>query len=291
MNENNSENRMKSKERLQKDISIHKLREDDFFSMTTLEEADPQYFQQSHRHDFYEIIWFTEVESTAKQLLDFNEYTINNQEVYLLTPNQIHKMSPEKKKGYALAFAKEFFHSVIGKAHEFSYASSYYKAIVPLEKQLTFKQLFQMIEYEYNNKKRRTLLKYYYGALLIHLEELLAIENYKKPEPEATGKILYLIEQHFKEEKAIGFYSQQMTLSPWRLNSLLKKSTGKTLKQHLIQRTVLEAKRLLLAEDILIKELAYSLGYLDVPYFVNIFKQFTGLSPNQFRIVHMDQHN
>lgn len=282
-------NKNKTRKLTQMEITIHKLHEDDFFSMTTLEEADPKYFQQSHRHDFYELLWFTEVESTAKQLLDFGEFPINNQEMYLLTPNQIHRMSPEKKKGYALAFAKDFFYSIIGKAHEFSYSSNYYKAAVPVEKQVMFRQLFQMIEEEYKYKKRRTLLKHYYGALLIHLEELLAIENNEQPELETAGKILYLVEQHFKKEKTIGFYSQQMNLSSWRVNSLLKKYTGKTLKRHLIQRIVLEAKRLLLTEDILIKELAYRLGYLDVSYFVNIFKQSTGISPNQFKSLNTDQ--
>lgn len=270
-------------------IDTHRLGEGDFLVMTRIEKADPKYFQDSHRHDFYELIWFTEVENGARQLLDANEYPIKSQEVYVLTPNQVHKMTLGNKKGYAVAFSKDFLFSILGEAHEFAYASCYYKTCIPPEAQETFRQLFAMLELEFNHKRREKLIRSYFSALMFHLEEFLTVENQSLPKSETLGEILNLIEQNFKSEKGIDFYSERMKLTSRRVNYLLKNYTGKSLKQHLIQRTILEAKRKLLTEDILVKELAYELGYSDVSYFVNIFKQSTGDSPNQFKLHYLSR--
>ena len=48
-------------------------------------------------------------------------------------------------------------------------------------------------------------------------------------------------------------------------------------------RIILEAKRLVLYSDLMIKEIAYMLGYDDPSYFVKHFKRHTGYLPSEFR--------
>ncbi|WP_333865082.1 helix-turn-helix domain-containing protein [Sphingobacterium sp.] len=43
------------------------------------------------------------------------------------------------------------------------------------------------------------------------------------------------------------------------------------------------SKRLLKSTDLSIKEIAFKLGFIDSPHFSNFFKQYTCMSPKQFR--------
>ena len=49
------------------------------------------------------------------------------------------------------------------------------------------------------------------------------------------------------------------------------------------ERTILEAKRLLLHSKKSCKEVAYALEFSDYSYFVKFFKKVTGISPTKFR--------
>ena len=44
-----------------------------------------------------------------------------------------------------------------------------------------------------------------------------------------------------------------------------------------------EAKNLLKTEDQSVSEIAYILGFENLPYFSRFFKKETGMSPNQFK--------
>ncbi len=51
----------------------------------------------------------------------------------------------------------------------------------------------------------------------------------------------------------------------------------------IIDRLILEAKRLLIYSDLNNKEVAYELNYEDPSYFARIFRRKTGLTPSAFR--------
>ena len=48
-------------------------------------------------------------------------------------------------------------------------------------------------------------------------------------------------------------------------------------------RVILEAKRLLRFTNLMVKEIAYRMGYDDPSYFVKFFKRQTGYLPSDFR--------
>ena len=67
------------------------------------------------------------------------------------------------------------------------------------------------------------------------------------------------------------------------LNTLVKKQFGKTPSQMIQERSILEAKRLLLHSKMSCKEVAYALEFNDYSYFVKFFKKEIGISPTKFR--------
>ena len=79
------------------------------------------------------------------------------------------------------------------------------------------------------------------------------------------------------------FYADQLNITPNYLNILsqryLKIPAGDVIKE----RTILEAKRLLISTDLSVKEIAYQLGFSDNGYFAKVFKKYIGITPTDFK--------
>jgi AraC-like DNA-binding protein len=78
--------------------------------------------------------------------------------------------------------------------------------------------------------------------------------------------------------------------SPVQLNRAIKSVSGKTASDLIIERLILEAKRLLLFSDLSNKEVAFKLNYEDPSYFTRIFRRKTGLTPTEFRSKMKDKY-
>lgn len=92
-----------------------------------------------------------------------------------------------------------------------------------------------------------------------------------------------LVEQHFAREKNPAFYAEQLHITGNYLNKICKEADGRTAGEHVRDRVLIEAKRLLLHTNLTVNEVADMLGYDNVPWFITFFKQQTGFSPKQFR--------
>lgn len=92
-----------------------------------------------------------------------------------------------------------------------------------------------------------------------------------------------LIEKHFREEHSPSFYSNKLFLSTRTLSEMLKKTDGKTIRELIKFRLLLEAKRILYFTDKSVKETAWELGYEEAGHFSHFFKSNVGMAPNIFR--------
>jgi AraC-like DNA-binding protein len=92
-----------------------------------------------------------------------------------------------------------------------------------------------------------------------------------------------LVDHRFKEIHQVKEYAELLGESPVVLNRAVKSLTGKTPGELIVERLILEAKRLLLYSDLSNKEVAYKLNYEDPSYFARIFRKKTGNTPSEFR--------
>jgi AraC-like DNA-binding protein len=92
-----------------------------------------------------------------------------------------------------------------------------------------------------------------------------------------------LLEKHFIDWKKVGDYATELNLSSDYLNNVVKATIGKTAKELIQQRTVLEAKRLGLHTNLSTKEIAYQIGFDDPSHFSKFFKNVEGASFTDFR--------
>ena len=92
-----------------------------------------------------------------------------------------------------------------------------------------------------------------------------------------------LLENNLVKQKNVGFYANKMNISAKRLNQTTSKIFGKTPKNIIDERIMLESKRLLAHTNESVKEIAYSLGFEEPTNFIKYFKRHMGKTPVEFR--------
>ena len=92
-----------------------------------------------------------------------------------------------------------------------------------------------------------------------------------------------LLNQHGHLERSVLFYSDQLHLSPQYLSSLIKKETGKPIKQWISYRVIKQAEELLKTTSFSIKEISNQLQFVDSSLFCRYFRRCTGITANAYR--------
>lgn len=96
------------------------------------------------------------------------------------------------------------------------------------------------------------------------------------------GQAVEYIELNLHRNLTAQECAQSVHLSPSYFSSLFKKEMGQTLAQYIIGKRMDRAKEMVL-EGKQVQDIALALGYEDRPYFSELFKRHTGMTPTEFR--------
>lgn len=91
------------------------------------------------------------------------------------------------------------------------------------------------------------------------------------------------IQRHYAENTSLESIAATFNYSSRYLSKLFKRETGQAVVQFIIQYRVRKAQELLLRTDSSVQEIASSVGYDDLFYFIRIFKKHTGSTPQAYR--------
>jgi AraC-like DNA-binding protein len=92
-----------------------------------------------------------------------------------------------------------------------------------------------------------------------------------------------LINQYYRTMRLPKEYAELLYITPNHLNALCRELLGKTAGDVIRERVLLEAKRLLTNAGMNILEIAYELNFKDNSYFTRFFKNYEGITPEEFR--------
>ena len=128
------------------------------------------------------------------------------------------------------------------------------------------------------------------------VEEMLAKVQTKLDKERKKAQIQNLVDQGQRSELEEAIHNRladselslkslasQLGFSPSYLSVLIKKELGLPFQDYLIQERMKKAKLLLLTTDLKIYEIAEQVGFEDMNYFSQRFKQVVGLTPRQFK--------
>ncbi len=96
-------------------------------------------------------------------------------------------------------------------------------------------------------------------------------------------KFLESVRSNFELNHPVARFAELLDTTEAKLNELAKLHTGKTAQNVIYGLLVSEAKRLLTYEKLIVKEVAFQLGFSDPFYFSNFFKKHTGQSPKAYQ--------
>jgi len=252
-------------------------------------------FAKPHRHDFYMLLLITG--GSGKHDIDFKTYEMHADMVYFTYPGQIHAWKElNNLTGYVLFFTSEFFTLRYNSNNLFEFPFFNYNQHLPyldLEEaqRSQFAYLFQKMLDEHSGRfsDKEKILKSYLNILLIEINRSyipLTDQVADKHSQMIVQKFEHLINEKFKVMKGVKDYAGRLCITPNYLNAVCTKVTGKSAGEHIRERIMLEAKRLLLHSDNTVSEIAGELNFDDNSYFCRFFKKYAQVTPEQFRKVH-----
>ncbi|MEL6843065.1 MAG: helix-turn-helix transcriptional regulator, partial [Bacteroidota bacterium] len=86
-----------------------------------------------------------------------------------------------------------------------------------------------------------------------------------------------------KGQPSVQMIAEACNLSAGYLSDVLRRETGRSAKEHINDYIIDKAKNLLLGSDDSISGIAYHLGFNYPHYFGRLFKNKTGMTPQQYR--------
>jgi YesN/AraC family two-component response regulator len=95
--------------------------------------------------------------------------------------------------------------------------------------------------------------------------------------------VFQFIESHFAQAIQLDDVARKVGYSPAYLTTLMQEQTGRTVKQWIIERRMVEARCLLMNTAYSIKAISQASGYHDAGYFSRQFRKFHDFSPQAWR--------
>ncbi len=253
-----------------------------------------------HKHNFFLTVIVTSGSGTHE--IDFNKHAIKAGSIFTMRPGQTHHWQfSTEVKGYIFLHSKEFFdlyfnNNIILQFPFFISSNNIPAYYCKSSESKTFEKQFAQIYSEYENKQSFAFHKLIclIKCLYIDLSRVYAKSSNKntstsKHYMQTVQSLENLIEHSFKVEKSVEFYADKLNISSKHLNRIVKTTLDKTTNQLLIERLILEAKRMMINTKLSIKEIAVKLGYKDYAYFSRLFKLYNNCTPSQFKKKYLNQ--
>ncbi|WP_029904360.1 AraC family transcriptional regulator [Prevotella sp. 10(H)] len=273
-------------EKESKKIFLNQLKDEPFIEIFRLEDmGDDTIFDNYQRYDFFQLLWFTKVEGDNIYFLDFNEYKIKEDQIVLIFPGQIDKLNIEGKEGYSFAIHNDTFYNITQHINS-DYLNGYFSnSFISLDNNTKeiLEKLKVLMYLEYTSGNRLILMESYMEAFLFHVSALFHDTHSLNNGDSFVAELMKLIDKNFISQRETDFYADTLGVTNRRVNEICKKGTGKTVKQHLQEKLILEIKKEIRLRKKSLKEIAFDLGFNEPAYFTRFFKQHTSLTPTEFR--------
>lgn len=251
-----------------------------------------------HRHDFFTIL-VVEQASAGFHQIDFRHYDLTPNTIYFVAPEQIHHLEAPPNapvKGHAIMFTADFLlqHSLppqqLAGLELFFNCDESKPLMLEAADIAALGVYFQHLDREFSSSQpdRFETLGAWLKLLLLECKRLKSarqVQNIKMEHRQAAiiRKFKEDVEQHFVRWHQVAEYAQAQNLTSNYLNEIIKSVTGVSAKDFILNRIVLEAKRLARYSEMSAKEVAFALGYEDVAHFSKFFKKSVGLNFSEFK--------
>jgi len=229
--------------------------------------------------------------------VDFNHYKISTPSLFFLTSQHL-KIEKGKETSTLLYYNRDFYciqiHDKEVACDGLLFHNVFEIPFVELTEIETsvIRGLFQNIkdELQWKDSSAEEMIRTYVKQMIIRATRNWKKQHLNNDAVKIPGSELDIfrdfsryLEIHFREKHNVADYAELLHIAPKTLTHKFKNLNLDSPNQFIINRILLEAKRLLFYTDKPVKEIAYDLGYEDPAYFNRLFTNKTGSTPSNFK--------
>ena len=245
-----------------------------------------------HIHYKFEIYY--EIEGSRRYFIEDSAYVVNAGSVVLIGENQIHKtasLGDTPSSRIVLNFSREYLERVAQAFPTVDFFAFLSEERNHLLTGLTVKQqnqiyglLQQLLAMEDETSAAADAL----GTLLLELKEHCRRQQEQTAENgrvsnRTVDQIQAYIAEHYAEKLTLTGIANQFYISPYYLSRMFKKSINLSLIEYINGVRIKAAQSLIERSSDSIAEIAAKTGFMTTAHFRRVFKDATGLSPQQYR--------
>lgn len=226
-------------------------------------------------------------------------HAVKGGEAIVTLPGELWAWSGDTRlRGYCFIFLKDFIRQYFRDDVFFRRLTfltpSRMSPFIRLDERLVIRvkrALSDMLEEYHGNiglEEKRHILraKLYEVLVLMGRGEIIKAETVQPNRPtchQYLDSFTELVDNHYKQHHDVNFYASHLALSPNYLNKIVKMTLGVSAKSYINDKIIREASHQLLYTSVSVKEIAFDVGFEDMPYFIRFFKKNKCMTPARYR--------
>ena len=248
-----------------------------------------------HRHNYFTIMWASK--ACGQHFIDYKEHLIRPNYIFFVNPGQVHQVITfGEPEGKVIMFTRDFLtQNMISEDFLVNLGLFSDKADTPPiqvnnKAANKLEVIANQIEetFKSNEPFKSDLLGAYLKLFLIECNKYAPVPEINNTQSLQSGRIILksfknLVESNYSQWHKVGNYANDLNISPDYLNNVVKNTIGKTAKEFIQERLILEAKRMGVHTQLSNKEIAFELGFDDPSHFSKFYKNIEGNSFSDFR--------
>ena len=234
---------------------------------------------------------------SARYFVDSVEHHVETGDLIIINPGRVTydcTMSPDCR-GIGIVINYDFFKETIKSVHELSalflFSRSHPVFRLPQERidfiRDTFVRMKAKID-EPENHFRREVVQSLFMSMVYEMCNVIYNVQSQNDDchtraEEIFTKFILLVEQHFRSERRVGWYSEQLCISSKYLSETVKAVSKRTPNEWIDSYVTMELRMLFRNTQKSIKEIAQELNFSNQSFLGKYFKEHVGMSPSEYR--------
>ena len=233
----------------------------------------------------------------AQYTIDTQEQLVRKNDVLIISERHVmdNFMASPDLEGLAIILSARFFRDVIQNVSDISSLflfSKNHPVINFTQKEAdVFISYFNLIKQKMTDTDnlfrrdvvRSLMLAMFYGLSNVIYRTRQSSDNRQTRADIIFTKFIHLVEGNYKRERRVGWYAEQLCITPKYLSETVKQVSRLTPNEWIDNYVILEIRVLLKNSTRSIKEIAMEMNFPNQSFLGKFFKERVGMSPSEYR--------